>query len=478
MATSQNNNNTLKTVTFSAADFQRWNQTTSVVSIPQRLIRSSKIPQLRKEIIQAIGERKVAAVQALSPFKFRVEFRRSSDRHAADINGIAFRGIHLQPLPAYEEVKSVFVDRAPLQMNDSILFETLAPYGRVISIQHLKVRGFESVRSGTRRVSMVLSKAIPANINIGGFLVSFRYRGQPPTCFVCQEVGHTGKDCPKSRRAQKAAQQQQQQGGNNQHSKQGQEDLTIKIQGSERTVSALTKQHQQVDLREKINASRAAKLAPSKAAASGSTSQLKHNGIVKVADKPTGQSSKGAKAEAATTVHSAPGEADLMETQPPSFPSEKNSEAGKAKGRPSKGAGAKVAAIDPQDEVAPSVPGETGLRAVQSPINNRNNTYNNKISTSPRLITWPRYARCSACHRPWKNWSRGRFAIPSQRLTSSLWPSRRRPSPMWQRLPRPLQGHSIIRVLLDRVVQDQIGPSRSWLAHQRMLPLVTPPPLG
>ena len=350
MATSQNNNNTLKTVTFSAADFQRWNETTSVVSIPQRLIRSSKIPQLRKELIQAIGERKVAAVQALSPYKYRIEFRYSSDRHAADVNGISFRGIHLQPLPAYEEVKSIFVDRAPLQMQDNILYETLAPYGRVISIQHLKVEGFESVRSSTRRVFMVLSKAIPANINIGGFLVSFRYRGQPPTCFVCQEVGHMGKDCPKSRRAQKAAQQQQQQGGKNK--KQGQEDLVINVQGSERTVSALTKQQKQVDLREKINASRAAKLAPSKAAASGSTSQ---DNII-----------KGKEVEASS-----------MDTGSPPSPPKVNREAGKAKGQSSKGAGVKVVAKDPQGKTAPSVPGEAGLRAVQSLNNNK------KISTSP-----------------------------------------------------------------------------------------------
>ena len=368
MATSQNINNQ-KTVTFSAADFQRWNQTTSVVSIPQRLIRSSKIPQLRKEIIQAIGERKVAAVQALSPYKYRIEFRYSSDRHAADVNGISFRGIHLQPLLAYEEVKSIFVDRAPLQMQDNILYETLAPYGRVISVQHLKVKGFESVRSGTRRVSMVLTKAIPANINIGGFLVSFRYRGQPPTCFVCQEVGHTGKDCPKSRRAQKAAQQQQQQGGKN--NKQGQEDLTIKIQGSERTVFARTKQQQQVDLREKINASRAAKLAPSKAAASRSTLQANK---VKEVEAGLGQSSQEARA-----VHSAPGEADSMDTCSPPSPPKVKREAGKAKGQSSKGAGVKVVAKDPQGKTAPSVPGEAGLRAVQSLGSNNNN----KISTSP-----------------------------------------------------------------------------------------------
>ena len=165
MATSQinntspdNNNNTIK---FSAADFQRWNQTTSVVNVPSRIINTSKIPQLRKELINAIGERKVAAVQALSPTRYRIEYRYSSDRHAANINGIAFRGIQLTPLPAYEEVESVFVDRAPLQMQDQHLCDTLAPYGRVISVQHLKVKGFPSVRSGTHRVSMVITKPIP-----------------------------------------------------------------------------------------------------------------------------------------------------------------------------------------------------------------------------------------------------------------------------------------------------------------------------
>ena len=242
-------------------------------------------------------------MQALSPYKYRIEFRYSSDWHAADINGISFRGIHLQPLPAYEEVKSIFVDRAPLQMQDNVLYETLAPYGRVTSIQHLKVKGFASVCSGTRRVSMVVTKAIPANINIGGFLVSFRYRRQPPTCFMCQEVGRTGKDCPKSRRAQKPAKQKQQDGTKIANKSQsGQDDLQIKIQGSERIVSALTKQPAQVDLRDKINASRAAKLAPSKAATSRSTSHVYESNLKEV-DASRGQSSKGAKAEAVKTVH-------------------------------------------------------------------------------------------------------------------------------------------------------------------------------
>ena len=195
------NNNNKPPLTFSAADFQRWNQTTSVIHIPAKLVGKDKIPKVRGDIVKAIGEKKVAAVQALSPTKYRIEFTSSSYRHERDVNGIHFRGVTLTPHPAYEEVKSVFVDRAPLQMPDQYLFDLLAPYGRVLGIEHLKVKGFHNVKSGTRRVSMVINTSIPAVMKISNIQLSFRYRGQPPFCFVCQEVGHAGKDCPKSRQA-------------------------------------------------------------------------------------------------------------------------------------------------------------------------------------------------------------------------------------------------------------------------------------
>ena len=172
-------------------------------------------------------------MQALSPLKYRLKFCYSSDWYAANINRIPFRSIKLTPLAAYEEVKSMFVDRALLQMQDNVLFETLAPYGRVISIQHLKVKGFKSVCSGTHEVSMVPTKAIPANINIGGFSVSFLYRGQLATCFMCQEVGHVGKCCPKSWRAKKLLKSKQEGTHNNTS---GHADLKIHLEGSERTI--------------------------------------------------------------------------------------------------------------------------------------------------------------------------------------------------------------------------------------------------
>ena len=95
---------------------------------------------------------------------------------------------------------------------------------------------------------------------------------------------------------------------------------------------------------------------------------------VKEVEAGLGQSSQEARA-----VHSAPGEADSMETCSPPSPPKVKREAGKAKGQSSKGAGVKVVAKDPQGKTAPSAPGEAGLRAVQSLGSNNNN----KISTSP-----------------------------------------------------------------------------------------------
>ena len=337
---SSNNNMTASTNTkFTAADFQRWNQTTSVVHIPSRLVKNSKIPQLRKELINAVGARKVAAVQALSPIKYHIQYKQSSDRHAAEINGIAFRGVQLTPLPAYEEVKSVFVEKAPLHMQDNYLYQALAPYGRVIGVQHLTIKEFPSVRSGTRRVSMVVTKAIPRTINIGGFPVTFNYRGQPTQCFVCQEVGHASKDCPKSRQGRKQHQQQQQQNlpkvtgkqsaqnntkqstnkANNSKPALGRDDLKIKLDGAKRTVQTQQNKKKsplgETDLRNKLNKKQETKLIE-QAPAPKSPSTKSKAGRAKGQSLPKGQSSATDDVTVYEVARSPKAVAELMDTQP------------------------------------------------------------------------------------------------------------------------------------------------------------------
>ena len=161
-------------------------------------------------------------------------------------------------------------------MQDNYIYQALAPYGRVIGVQHLTIKEFPSVRSGTRRVSMVVTKAIPRTINIGGFPVVFNYRGQPTQCYVCQEVGHASKDCPKSRPGRKLQQQQQQNlakatgknkaqnntkqsinKANNTKPALGHDDLKIKLDGAKRTVQTTQNKKKsplgETDLRNKLN---------------------------------------------------------------------------------------------------------------------------------------------------------------------------------------------------------------------------------
>ena len=161
------------------------------------------------------------------------------------------------PFPAYEEVKSVFVDHAPLQMGDNYLFEALAPYGRVISVQHLTVRGFPTIKTGTRMVSMSVNTSIPAELKVAGFTLAFRYRGQLPTCYVCQEVGHTAKECPRSRKAARK-QPVRTPTGNSKNKKPTQQSGVPPSTSQESPASSKPP----ADLRDKINKARAKVLPP------------------------------------------------------------------------------------------------------------------------------------------------------------------------------------------------------------------------
>ena len=81
-----------------------------------------------------------------------------------------------------------------------MIIDALTPYGHVLSVKTLTIQAFAAVKSGTRLVSMVIAKAIPAEIGVAGFPLAFKYRGQDPTCFACRTVGHTVGNCPKSRK--------------------------------------------------------------------------------------------------------------------------------------------------------------------------------------------------------------------------------------------------------------------------------------
>ena len=161
---------------------------------------------------------------------------------------------------------------------------------------------------------MVITKPIPANTNIGGFSVSFRYRGQPPTCFVCQEVGHTSRGCPKSRQARKSAEKNNNDkrptgdGSNNSKKPSAQATLKVKTDGKTRVVTTTKPSRKaEEDLREKLNAKPAATTAPKDQVANTAQTHLPQSNNI-AADEPQNRQT-----------------ADLMELEPFSSPPNRRS---------------------------------------------------------------------------------------------------------------------------------------------------------
>ena len=189
--------NNMSCPNFTADDFAKWNKTSSIFKIPARLIAKEAIKDVRVALIEAIGANRVACVQALPDKRFRVDFTAESFNIGYQINGLSFRGVNITPTPAYETLIKVIVDRAPVHVPDKYFFAALSPYGRVTNVQHLAVRKYPHIKTGTRMVTMSVLQPIPPVLQIANFSCAVKYRGQPKFCFGCKSFGHVLRQCPK-----------------------------------------------------------------------------------------------------------------------------------------------------------------------------------------------------------------------------------------------------------------------------------------
>ena len=181
---------------FTEEDFGVWNVTTSVVSLPAKIVGKDKATVIRNDFISAIGANNIVGCQILPRMQLRVQFKTGQLRRSFDIRGVDFRGVHLTTEAAYETITQVFVEAAPFQFPNELFREPLASYGRITQVKHLPVKGFPHIQSGTRMVSMCLKRPIPAFVTIAGFRCKVWYHGQPISCFACGHTGHMQSACP------------------------------------------------------------------------------------------------------------------------------------------------------------------------------------------------------------------------------------------------------------------------------------------
>jgi hypothetical protein len=95
--------------------------------------------------------------------------------------------------------KRIRIANLPPEVPNSIIRDALATYGDVLEIiEESWSKAYRySVSNGIRVAVTRLKKSVPSNMTIGGTRVIITYENQPPTCYVCNTMGHQSQECPK-----------------------------------------------------------------------------------------------------------------------------------------------------------------------------------------------------------------------------------------------------------------------------------------
>lgn len=104
-----------------------------------------------------------------------------------------------------EEEKYVRIAGLPYELDFRIIERRLKDYGKVLSLRWEKYHVVNDeflypVLSSWLICRMIIEKDIPSYLTIGSYRAIVKYHGQKPTCRICDEPNHMGRDCPTLRK--------------------------------------------------------------------------------------------------------------------------------------------------------------------------------------------------------------------------------------------------------------------------------------
>lgn len=102
------------------------------------------------------------------------------------------------------EEKFVRLSGVPQNMKKGVIEQRFKEFGKVLDTrwERYHVAGDEflyPVLSTWMIIRMTLDKPIPSYVNVGDYRALVKYIGQKPTCRLCDEPDHIGKQCPRAK---------------------------------------------------------------------------------------------------------------------------------------------------------------------------------------------------------------------------------------------------------------------------------------
>ena len=165
------------------------------MTFPPAIYTTTGVDDIVPELVCGLPE-DVKCLQFLSQGKVRITFGCADSALSCFEDGVHFKGSRLPVQSADPRARLVYVRDCPSEVSDASVRELLAPYGVVRKVVQVPHNKFPKISTGTRKVTMSVTKEIPSILRVAGFDCRVWYAGQPSVCPICRKPGHRVKQCP------------------------------------------------------------------------------------------------------------------------------------------------------------------------------------------------------------------------------------------------------------------------------------------
>ena len=165
------------------------------MTFPPAIYTTSGVDEIVPVLVRSLPE-DVQCLQFLPQGRVRITFGCADSALSFFEDGVYFKGFRLPVHSADPRARLVFVRDCPSEVSDSSVRGLLAPFGVVRKVVQVPHNKSPKISSGTRKVTMSVTKGIPSILRVAGFDCRVWYAGQPSVCPICRKPGHRVKQCP------------------------------------------------------------------------------------------------------------------------------------------------------------------------------------------------------------------------------------------------------------------------------------------
>ena len=166
---------------------------TLVLAVPECLRAGSKEDFVAK-LVSALSGHTITAVQFVPGYYVRVTFAEFESRQAVFRDGLHIDHVPVPLIEAEQSVRFVYLHHCPVEVPDSVVFAAFCEFGSVLDVSPVLYCDSD-ILTGSRVIKMSLQQPIPSKFRVLRFPCRVWYRGQPVSCFICDQSDHVAALC-------------------------------------------------------------------------------------------------------------------------------------------------------------------------------------------------------------------------------------------------------------------------------------------